>query len=109
MNLLIKTEQGVVTEQYTEKLSVKLIESFISFILSENVPDIEFIKTLPLIKHIDPYADTYVNSTQAEIYIQEFKKLLEYTKDENLKQYCQIVVNELKSLPRNMFLVFSGD
>ena len=108
MQLIIKTENGVV-ERFPTEGKVGLIEVFISFILSESNEDIKFIKTLPLIAHIDPYADTYINSTQAPIYIEEFEKVIEYTKEENLKTYCHLVVDELKKLQRCNFLVFSGD
>jgi hypothetical protein len=106
MNLLLKTEQGKIINQFSEILTIDLIFSFKAYVLrNEDEPTYD----LPLINHIDPFADTYINSTQAEMYIAEFEKLLEYTSDEHLKEYCKIVIHELKNLDRCMFLVFSGD
>ena len=108
MVLLIKNEQGAIQRSPT-KGRIDLIESFISFLLTENSLDLNFLKTLHLISHIDLYADTYVNSTQALMYIEEFQKLLSYTKDEKLREYCALIIDELKKLDRCYFLVFSGD
>jgi hypothetical protein len=109
MILIIKTEQGNI-ERFPTKDKIILTESFTSFLLSENSLDLDFQeRKIPLIGHIDLYADTYVNSTQAEMYIKEFEKLLEYTRNELLKEFCKIAINELKNLDIGYFLVFSGD
>lgn len=104
MILKIKNEQGQ-TIRNIEMETVFMI-SFVN-ILQDEYEELE--RNMPLIRHIDLYTDTYVNSTQAEMYIKEFQKLFDFTKDDKLKKFCEIVIFELKNLDDGDFLVFFGD
>ncbi len=71
--------------------------------------NIKIQQSMPLIAHIDPWADTYINSKQAEMYIEEFKNLMQLTTDQDLKGYCKIVIETLENIEDCTFLVFYGD
>ena len=104
ISLVIKNEQGQIVN-YIEP-EIRYVSSFGGFLFNISF---ELKEKFPLISHIDLYTDTYINQTQAPLYGEEFKKLSKYTKDGNLKKYCELVINELNNLEFGNFLVFNGD